>query len=123
VLQAATSPTLPMRQRDAVERTSALGFALRRKSSPAGWTYVGPFCRKGLCSLLQPATSPTLPMRQRDTVEWTSALVIRLAAKLCESIDGQANSSIIQIQQARLDLLNEVAQSAASLTGRHGNSR
>ena len=50
----ATSHALTTGQRDAVERTFALGFALRRKSSPAGWTYADPsllICIGGTCSL------------------------------------------------------------------------
>jgi len=77
----ATKPTWIAGQRDAVERTSALGFALRRKSSPAGWTYVGPFCRKGLRDLSRPATKPTWIAGQRDAVERTSALGFALRRK------------------------------------------
>jgi len=43
---------------------------------------VGPFCRKGLCSLLQPATNSTLIKGQRLAVERTSALVVRFPAKV-----------------------------------------
>ena len=40
----------------------------------------GPFCRKGLCSLLQAATRATLIKEQYILVERTSALAVRLAA-------------------------------------------
>ena len=43
---------------------------------------VGPFCRKGHCSLLQPATHSMLLRAHRLAVERTSALVVRLAAKV-----------------------------------------
>ena len=41
---------------------------------------VGPFCRKGLCSLLQAATRATLTTERHFAVERTSALAVRLAA-------------------------------------------
>ena len=43
---------------------------------------VGPFCRKGLCSLLQPATKSAFLKGQHLAVERTSALVVRLTAKV-----------------------------------------
>jgi hypothetical protein len=43
---------------------------------------VGPFCRKGHCSLLQAATRATLIKEQHFIVERTFALAVRLAAKV-----------------------------------------
>ena len=64
---------------------------------------VGPFCRKGLCSLLQPATRSRLFGGQHDAVERMSALVVRLAAK---------------VQPGRLDLpKSATAPSGAAAAG------
>ena len=53
-----------------------------RSFQQKGLSFVGPFCRKGLCSLLQPATRSAFLKRQHVDVERTSALVVRLTAKV-----------------------------------------
>jgi len=75
-------------------------FALSFPSSSARQLPRPPETQFSICSHRNPTLQPT--------------------SKLCESIDGQSKSSIIQIQRERRDLLNEVAQSAASFTAATG---